>query len=82
MDRDACSFDSLASAIIILHMTISYKSPSTTVSMQDECAIVYVSANLSVCISCGFLATIYRIRKNIGGSNIWRVVENMRLARF
>ena len=24
----------------------------------------------------------YRIRKNIGGSNIWRVVENMRLARF
>ena len=24
----------------------------------------------------------YRIRKNIGGSNIWRMMENIRLARF
>ena len=24
----------------------------------------------------------YRIRKNIGGSNIWRLAENVRLARF
>ena len=24
----------------------------------------------------------YRIRKNIGGSNIWRMVENVQLARF
>ena len=34
--------------------------------------------------SCGAMKScqIYRLRKNIGGSNIWRMVENMRLARF
>ena len=28
------------------------------------------------------IMTTYRIRTNIGGSNIWRFVENMHLTRF
>ena len=28
------------------------------------------------------IATVYRTRRNIGGFNIWRFVENMDLARF